>query len=355
MPEPAFYRVPKELLDLIADSMISETTTYLIYKDVFPRLKALRLVHPSFAHLPSIKKALFRGIRLIADQTHLDIVEATDVSRLVPFVQRVLFKPSIYSCFLTQEKFRAIAADETRRSGTKPRRHKLTASIAAPTQLDLKFDTHGEAFFGRFARYIESGALSELQTLHFRPQAYGISLHDGECHQLKDPACELSERATLALTALLDACSATLRHLTITNGCPLVYFIEDDNPTVPALPELRHLQLDEIGLHVGAFASWIRQCTKLEHLKMAATYLTPGAHSEWWEVFDAIRDHPNRMVVDLERIQSRDIELSLLHNTAEVVEVTTSEGSLASAHESIRSYLSKGCEWNAAVEAWFNE
>lgn len=77
-------------------------------RNVFPRLKALRLSSPRFAHLDLILKTLFGGLQLVATPERLEHLLQTDISQIAPFVQTVTFVAPPQCWTLTFEGFREV-------------------------------------------------------------------------------------------------------------------------------------------------------------------------------------------------------------------------------------------------------
>ena len=494
MTEPAFYRLPEELLTLIADFLVDETRTFQLCRHVFPRLKALRLVHPNFARLTSIQKVLFNGIRLVADPAHLDIVEATELCRFAPFVRRVLFKPSMYSYTLTQKLFRRLAerdvaedgwkekcvaegrptvskgapsmfwrdiddcgdhdflcsdhdhledteylereGDSTRHEYQQSRERALSAyqiiqsgraqrvwakalealpqarafriskwiihsyikedettllrkvvrqtladewdeeelrgrfaaplgdqlfdlvmrtledASIKPLELDLRYDTRGDSLRDLLTGH-QSDVFTELQTFFFRPWSYGFT-PDGEFFTAEENDCLVADQAKDAFTIMLNRCTASLRYLNITPNCPFGFPALDAIDVLPPAPELRRLEIEYILLNTAPFATWLRQCSKLEYISMESINTTSDELASWRDVFDAIRYHPNRMQIEFDSIgTSGGITMSVSHHTAKPVNIDMSDEDGHPAHDSLCGYLSKSCEWNAALVEWF--
>ncbi|KAK2793094.1 hypothetical protein FQN52_002242 [Onygenales sp. PD_12] len=96
--QPAFYRIPVEILTEISRSVLNEDK---------PRetLKALRLSCPQFAYLDNIQKFLFHSIRLETTPEELERLETYDISRLSPFIKRITFITPKHSWIITFNVF----------------------------------------------------------------------------------------------------------------------------------------------------------------------------------------------------------------------------------------------------------
>lgn len=227
--------------------------------------------------------------------------------------------------------------------------HSIVEAAVKPTQLDLCYDTCGQSLWDHFIGY-QSDALSELETLLFRPWLYGIT-PDGEYFRPEDDDSHVTENAAFALTSMLNICNSSLRFLSINNRYPIVFPAEYINQVTNVVPELRRLEMKGVHLNAKAFASWLRQCTKVEHLSIASTILTTDGYYGWRLLFDAIRDHPNRMTVEFHQIMANQMITLGLH-TAEFVEVSL-ENEWGDGYVSICGYLSGSCDWNASLDEMF--
>lgn len=103
-----FYILSEELLTAIAKELITSTCDYWLIKDVFPRLKALRLSSPRFAHLDLIRKTLFGGLQLVATPERFEHLAQTDISQIALFVKTVTFVAPPKCWTLTFEGFREV-------------------------------------------------------------------------------------------------------------------------------------------------------------------------------------------------------------------------------------------------------
>jgi hypothetical protein len=97
----AFYRLPVELLTIIAQCVTEE-------EEWFEGVKALRLTHPCFANLDHLNAYLFQNITFHATPEGIDRVRAHPLTALRSFVRKVTFLPSPYSTGMTFFHFRRI-------------------------------------------------------------------------------------------------------------------------------------------------------------------------------------------------------------------------------------------------------
>ena len=101
--DAAFYRLPLEVLDLIADACWTETS----YGEEHPKhlLRRLRTISRGFTQLPSINKRLFSTITLIASPGELARLKNDSLPFLARYVDKVIFRPSTYSWLLGPKRF----------------------------------------------------------------------------------------------------------------------------------------------------------------------------------------------------------------------------------------------------------
>jgi hypothetical protein len=96
----AFYRLPVELLTIIAQCVTEE-------KEWFKEGKALRLAHPHFANLEYLNVHLFHNINFHATPEGIDRLKVHPQA-LKSFVRKVTFLPSEYGTDMTLFHFRRI-------------------------------------------------------------------------------------------------------------------------------------------------------------------------------------------------------------------------------------------------------
>lgn len=96
----AFYRLPVELLTIIAQCVTEE-------KEWFKEGKALRLAHPHFANLDYLNVHLFHNINFHATPEGIDRLKVHPQA-LKSFVRKVTFLPSEYGTDMTLFHFRRI-------------------------------------------------------------------------------------------------------------------------------------------------------------------------------------------------------------------------------------------------------
>ena len=108
-----FHQLPIEVLTLIVDHVVTQTSTHWRCKRDFANLKALRLSSRSFSYIPRLLAILFRGIKLVAVPESLDHLEKADIGKLAPYVQRLTFFPSIQSWTLSFDDFKEIMVSQS--------------------------------------------------------------------------------------------------------------------------------------------------------------------------------------------------------------------------------------------------
>lgn len=97
----AFYRLPVELLTMIAECVIEE-------EKCFPEGKALRLTHPYFAHMGCLKAHLFHNVNFYATPEGLIRLKTCLPTEVKPFIKQITFIPSTYSTGMNFFHFRRI-------------------------------------------------------------------------------------------------------------------------------------------------------------------------------------------------------------------------------------------------------
>lgn len=97
----AFYRLPVEILTIIAQNVTKE-------RKWFEEGKALRLTHPHFANLDHLNALLFHNISFHATPEGIDRLKAHPLAAVKSFVKKITFLPSAYHTGMTFFHFRRI-------------------------------------------------------------------------------------------------------------------------------------------------------------------------------------------------------------------------------------------------------
>jgi len=111
---PAFYGLPVEVLDMIADAYCNDP--YVVYLDSMlrrvPSRRQLRLITRDFSQLPSINRQLFRKITLIASREEVARLKSAPYELLAHWTEKVVFKPPQYSWLVNPKLFREIVTTQ---------------------------------------------------------------------------------------------------------------------------------------------------------------------------------------------------------------------------------------------------
>jgi hypothetical protein len=75
---------------------------------------------------------------------------------------------------------------------------------------------------------------------------------------------------------------------------------------VALLPKLKYLDMDGIYVDPRAMARWIEQMPCLDHIRLSGIGLNDD-YPTWQFIYDAIRDHPNDILVDFDSIGTNPI------------------------------------------------
>ena len=191
--------------------------------------------------------------------------------------------------------------------------------------------------------------LSRLHTLKIDTKCSDNFLHDWPL--LED---EVGVRFNLAVNALLCKCQPNLRHLRVSSShwrtlkWPLIDTRESH--TTPVLPALESFStsLDVMLLN---FTNLLLQSPELKHLELESCDGTP---SDWRELWDAIRNHPSRMLLHIECMPCGDpeAETGLNHHTGEASRMKWDDDG-DNIRYSLENYLSGRRHWDSALETWF--
>jgi hypothetical protein len=98
-----FYRLPVELLTIIAECAIEEN-----HPDGDCMALPLRLTHPLFGRMDCLKAHIFSKVNFHTTREGLEWVQTRLPSRIKPFVKQITFLPSPYSISMSFFHFRQI-------------------------------------------------------------------------------------------------------------------------------------------------------------------------------------------------------------------------------------------------------
>jgi hypothetical protein len=190
--------------------------------------------------------------------------------------------------------------------------------------------------------------LSRLQTLSFQP----IEVTNDE------PGSEatITARYSIAITALLRKCSNTLQTLDFCSDLPLcpMRWPPPNTPgslDLPPFPALTSFTTG-VSLHLSAFSHFLHRAPTLSHLGLNSC---EGELGKWRYLWDAIRDHPNRMNLELDELPCIDwTELSVHHHTGEPSKEAFVDDPYDNIYYSLENYLSGRRHWDRSLRLWFD-
>ncbi|KAM0553955.1 hypothetical protein ACHAPJ_007027 [Fusarium lateritium] len=93
-PKNGFYRLPTEILIMIAEDLMTEDEKkrdWHFYRYKYCQLKTLRVTHKRFANLDYINKILFTSIQLEPTRAALTSLQRGNFSRVAEFVRSIIF------------------------------------------------------------------------------------------------------------------------------------------------------------------------------------------------------------------------------------------------------------------------
>ena len=189
--------------------------------------------------------------------------------------------------------------------------------------------------------------LSQLQEFRFGPRM------ESELPDYWKQSEVIADRATDAVAAVLRKCKGSLEYLRYEPPCPMRW---PDQEVIP-LPKLRDLYLAEGFVRTGNLSRWMAgmlllKCFQLEY----ADHCEGG----WMDLFDAIRDHPNRIRISFEEtITVQDFEsFGMDYDTADFeiyLETPESDDPYENIERSLALYLSGKIEYDETLGDWLRE
>lgn len=391
MTSSPFAKMPEELLVIIMEHVYAEEPPHEVYgqegdhhiyefyhplrwcRNVsYPNLKHLRLACREYAYLPRLLGVLFEGIKLVASPGHLELHQI-DLTKVKPYARRVVFDPEAHSSAITHDldldKLRlAWTATLTQLKGVdrfyiKPVEETVYSAILASlkaagvvvTHLYLKHHTSskfGRASDGELALL----DLSNLETLVFNPQ---IDVDWEENFGFERPDDRAARRSGDIVAQVLKRCSHSIRSLAI--GERSGSYITWPPPSRPflepafTLPNMHDLCFGPLcHLQLGPFAAFLStSCPALVRLTLNGS---TRDHGVWRNVWDAIREHPCRMNVELQDLPCGEEEqfINFSHFTGEESHEERFDEPFDDIQYSLAMYLSRKIEWDDSLELWFD-
>lgn len=194
--------------------------------------------------------------------------------------------------------------------------------------------------------------LSRLEALSFNPvEADWIVMRLWSSERETTAAT----RCGLALSTLLHKCSSTLQKLIVYSGhgggCDYAKWPPAAPNQIPLLPVLTNFTTG-MDLGLPAFAGFLLQSPALAFLNLNGC---GGNLDQWRQLWDAIRDHPSRMMLEFEQLPCNDVaEWSTSHYTGRPSEAKFDEDPWMNIDYSLENYLSGLRHWDRTLDMWFN-
>ncbi|XPS72343.1 hypothetical protein M3J09_004508 [Ascochyta lentis] len=229
----------------------------------------------------------------------------------------------------------------------------LAAARAKITQLDIECVVDGNFAWARNGA-LDGLDLANLEILTFGPlgaeprEDYGSG---------SEREAAVHAHCNHAITTLLRKCSTSLQKLVL---FPNFSCYDMDWPpsdiTVPneplAFPALKSFTTG-ISLRLSSFTLFLHQCPVLEYLQLDGCH---GDDGEWRELWDAIRNHPNRMTLKLDQLPCNSYaEVGVCHHTGEASGTAFSSDPWDNIGYSLENYLSGRRHWDRSLRMWFDE
>ncbi|KAH6616851.1 hypothetical protein C7974DRAFT_53419 [Boeremia exigua] len=226
----------------------------------------------------------------------------------------------------------------------------LTTARSNVSRLEIECVVDGE-FTWADDETLDGLNLSRLQSLVFDP--IGADWREAG-NWSREHKAAAGARCGLALVTLLNKCSSSLRELSFFPQRSGNYF--DWPPAAPnwppVLPALGSLTTGT-GLDLSGFARFLLQSPALVYLRLDGSEWRRG---EWRELWDAIRNHPNRMTLNFDQLPCSNYgECSVYHYTGEASTLDSDEDQWDNVQYCLENYLSGRSPWNRTLTLWFEE
>lgn len=224
----------------------------------------------------------------------------------------------------------------------------LVAARSEIIQLDIECVVDGRFVWADNGE-LDGLDLSHLQTLSFQPV--------GADYRHQDPEATVTARYSLAITTLLHKCSPNLQKLDIRShfaSCPIPWPppSTSDSTDLPLLPALLSFRTN-LELRLPAFARFLHRAPILGYLQLDSCH---GKLGEWRELWDAVRHHPNRMMLEFDQLPCHEAtEVSLTHHTGEASKTEFEEDVWDNINWSLENYMSGLRHWDRSLRMWFDD
>ncbi|KAF1926935.1 uncharacterized protein M421DRAFT_6500 [Didymella exigua CBS 183.55] len=193
--------------------------------------------------------------------------------------------------------------------------------------------------------------LSRLQTLTFDPIEVDWWEKRGWTSEYEATAVA---RCGLALSTILHTCRFSLSKLILYPEYGEQYIVWP--PAAPnrplMLPALRSFRTG-MSLDLPEFARFLLQSPALQFVQLDGC---SGRLGEWRELWDAIRNHPNRMTLEFDQLPCNSYtECSVYHYTGEDSKADFDDDPWDNIQYSLENYLSGNRHWDRTLRMWFED
>lgn len=207
----------------------------------------------------------------------------------------------------------------------------------------------------RFA-WAEDGTIDELDLSQLRSLSFDpVGPHRWETGQwTEENRSSAIAQGGFAIATLLHKCSASLVELSFVPEHDSDYLIwPPSSPNEPPVLPVLESFTTGASLNLSACVQFISRSTALSHLQLIRC---GGGTYPWREVWDAIRDHPNRMMLDFDTLPCNDwAECSVLHHTGEASKADYDNEPSQNIQYSLENYLSGRRHWDRTLSMWFED
>lgn len=142
--------------------------------------------------------------------------------------------------------------------------------------------------------------LRRLRNFRFGPQPEGLD--EGAT----------TERAADAVAIVMSECEESLEKFSYGDDCPMQW----PGDQIIRLPKLRHLSLGGGEIRPRDLRRWMAEMSSLDRINLHWSWVR-DEDSRWIDVFDAIRDHPKGLYVNISPIYKNEFPgyISLRYHT----------------------------------------
>ena len=131
---------------------------------------------------------------------------------------------------------------------------------------------------------------TELRKLIFGPMGASHFRIDETMHQ---------QSFRPAINAVLKKCQSSLEHFEYQANFDYTSLPSWIGTDVVTLPKLKYFRIKDACISAKNFPAWLKEMPSLDHVQLQLTHLEERDYQEWRLVYDALRDHPNDLWVQL--------------------------------------------------------